>query len=68
MMARIAGVVYSRNDRNLGFIGSCNRAATLHGASTWFFSTTTRLSRPAGLRHFCVPFVTYPEPDWLVRS
>ncbi len=28
MMKRIEGVVYSRNDQNLGFIGSCNRAAT----------------------------------------
>jgi len=28
MMKRIEGVVYSRNDENLGFIGSCNRAAT----------------------------------------
>ena len=28
MMKRIEGVVYSRNDQNLGFIGSCNRGAT----------------------------------------
>ncbi len=28
MMKWIEGVVYSRNDQNLGFIGSCNRAAT----------------------------------------
>jgi len=28
MLKRIEGVAYSRNDQNLGFIGSCNRATT----------------------------------------
>ena len=45
----VTGVRFERNAANLGFIGSCNRAARRwRAARSWCSSTTTRSSRPAG--------------------
>ncbi len=68
MMKQIEGVVYWRNDQNLGFIESCNRAATRPGASISFSSTTTPWSRQAGLKRSCRPFETFPGAGLPARS
>ena len=68
MMKRIEGVVYSRNDQNLGFIGSCNRAAAVARGEFLVFLNNDTVVTPGWLEAFIAPLMTSPERDSLVPS
>jgi GT2 family glycosyltransferase/glycosyltransferase involved in cell wall biosynthesis len=61
MIKRIEGVVCSRNDRNLGFIGSCNRAARLARGKFLVFLNNDTIVTPGWLEALLQTFRDIPE-------
>ncbi len=61
VLPRIEGLVYLRNERNLGFVGSCNRgAAQARGEYLFFLNNDTRV-RPGWLQPLLEHFHLHPD-------
>jgi len=60
-LAGVSGVRFERNPENLGFIGTCNRAATLARGSTLVFLNNDTIVTPGWLDALLAVFVAHPD-------
>jgi GT2 family glycosyltransferase/glycosyltransferase involved in cell wall biosynthesis len=67
-LANVTGVRFERNETNLGFLGSCNRAATWRMAKFSCSSTTTRSCFQVGSTRCWRYFRSSRRPGWSARS